>query len=138
MSEKRKSPRVQCFLVDEVRQQLPVWVFRPDEEDGSVVALAVDLSSSGIAVLVDPRSEVGPEHDLIHVLAAPEIGFGGARIPVHFQWRKEDGGLFSRVGFDFSPSGMLQAKLLLEQVEHRPESGRALWLRCTLSKAEGA
>lgn len=130
--DQRHTPRVQCFLLDDVRQQVPVWVFRPEDERGSIVAVAVDVSESGMAVLVDPLATIGPEHDVIHVLEAPEIGFPGARIPVRFRWRSQDGGLFNRAGFDFEVAGREIGKRLTRLIEHRPETGHAIWLRCTL------
>jgi hypothetical protein len=131
-TEQRNTPRVHCFLVDDVRHQLPIWVFRPEDEDGAIVALAVDVNQSGIAVLVDPGAKVGPTCQRIHVLAAPEIGFEGGILDVAFEWQESDSSLFSRVGFSVQPSSADLAALLQSCVENRPEPKRAVWLRCTL------
>jgi hypothetical protein len=132
--ERRESDRVQCFIVDELRQQVPVWVFRPEAESGATLALAVDLSPEGIQLLVDPGAAVDAAHDCVRILASPELDFDGALLRASFLWRNDHQGLFSRVGFSFERADAEAIGELCRRLGEAVSTGRTVWLRCTISR----
>jgi hypothetical protein len=135
--ERRTSSRVQCFLVEEVKQQLPVWVFRPADEADAVLALVVDIAVSGIQVLIDPRRPVGPGYRKIHLLPVEEIGFRGAYLSVQFLWQHVEG-RFSRAGFTVQRRDSPFVESLLHLIDSRASTASPLWLRCTLISSDGS
>ena len=49
--EQRLHRRVECFLVQAEQEQLPVWVFKPDDAVEAHAGLVLNLSDGGLQVL---------------------------------------------------------------------------------------
>lgn len=80
--------RVEVFFIDQKGcSNLPVWVF--GEADGRDVGLVVDLSESGLQLMVRQGLAIPSGPFQLHLAPQDAIGFPGADLTVVSRWAED-------------------------------------------------
>ncbi len=125
----RRHRRVECFLVPDRREPVPVWVFKPVDAVEAAAGLVMNLSDGGLQVLTAPDD--APDHDAyeIQLLLGEDEAVPRFRGRVTRVWTREaaSAGWLSGLRFDDARSS---AEEFIRAYQLSTPERR--WVRCLL------
>ena len=131
-SDQRRHPRVAYFLVPVDREQLPVWLFKPEGLLEATAALVVNASAGGVQVLASADSPDPPEEALLSLILGDDEGQPPYQAAVRRVWSRPFSTFGQLQGYEFAEA-MSPAQEYLRT--YRPALEERKWVRCVLSPA---
>jgi len=128
-TEQRIHPRVQYFLVPSDREQLPVWVFKPDGLDHGHAGLVLDISGGGLKVLMSAAESIDASRFEVRLLPVGPAQATTAAVRVRRAWNKPVNALGVLIGLAFEVPDESTSRFA---EEHRMSLEPPDWLRCVL------
>lgn len=126
-TEKRTHERAQFFLINDGREFIPVWVFRPVEDEAALACLVIDLSPGGVQVISESHDIEEGQHCRLAFLWEDRRTI--PTVEARLVWSRVGKGLYVYSGLEFigevdNTVGRLIAGL---------HDGTVRYLRCTLA-----
>jgi hypothetical protein len=125
-TEKRAHERAQFFLINDGREFMPVWVFRPASDEGALACLVIDLSPGGVQVISEKHDIEPGQHCRLTFLSDDPDSFPG--VDARLVWSRANMGLHAYSGFEFTGKTGDTIDRLIDSLRY----GSARYLRCTL------
>ena len=131
-NEQRRHGRVEFFLVPVRREQLPVWVFKPDDLAAGHAGLVVNAGAGGLQVFTAADAPLTGSSYRLHLLDATGGAGPAARPEVEVQrvWSRELTRLGTLSGFRFAEEDEHAGRLLTGQLS--ADIDPPGWVRCVL------
>lgn len=129
-SDKRAHERAQFFLINDGREFLPVWVFRPADDDAAIACLVIDIGPGGLQVISQRHDMVPGQHCRLAFLSEDRHNLPS--VNARLVWSRADKGLHVYSGFEFTgkPDGTIEHMIATLR------DGQVRYLRCTLVPIE--
>jgi hypothetical protein len=128
--DKRAHERVAFFLVPVEREQLPVWVFVPDNTGSRHVGVIVNMSEGGLQVLTSAEHPLdGDEFGLSLIIGGPSSQLPTFSGRVRRHWTRPMGKLGQLSGMSLMDADS-EAAEFLRMAAPSPQSRN--WVRCLL------
>lgn len=129
-TEKRAHERAQFFLINDGREFLPVWVFRPVDDESALACLVIDLSPGGVQVISEKHDFEPGQHYRLAFLSEDREHLPA--VDARLVWSRGDKGLHVYSGFEFTGKTSDTIDGLIASLR----DGTARYLRCTLTPIE--
>jgi len=129
--EQRKHERVEFLLVPVDRDQVPVWLFKPQERESDIAGLIVDAGDGGVKVLTSVAHPLDFVACRVDLLLGEEEGVSPFSGRLRRIWTKPYSKFGNVSGFEFLEASQVAAFV----TQFKPEQARRAWIRCLL-KAE--
>ncbi len=129
LTDQRRSPRVEFFLVPAEHEQLPVWVIKPDgltEARGGVV---VNLSEDGLQLLAAAEPALDADHYELRLLLGEDAGVPLFSASVRRVWSRPLSKIVQLCGFEFEGANSEAEEFLRNQTA---QITTRKWVRCVL------
>jgi hypothetical protein len=127
--DQRKHPRVEFFLVPTDKEQLPVWVFKPDTLPDSHAGLILNMSEGGVQLLTSAEDPITGDRFEIQLMPDSGVVEEGFKVLGRRVWSQPLTKLGQLHGFEFddlsSPASQFLADYGLSVSERK-------WVRCLL------
>lgn len=125
-NEKRVHERAQFFLLNDGREYMPVWVFRPVDDAAALACLVIDLSPGGVQVISEKHGIEPGQH--CRMAFIPDDRQGLPTVDARLVWSRADRGLHVYSGFEFTGETGDTVDRLIGSLR----DGAVRYLRCTL------
>ncbi len=127
--ENRKFERTQFFLVQQDKDFLPVWVFKPEDYPSGIAGVLVDVSEGGLQILM-PKStlKAGQQFEMLLI---NQIGGDETRVApglIDLVWSQDLGSTYTKCGFTFNSQTHEEIKMLIAHTL----DGENKFMRCVL------
>ena len=129
-TEKRAHERAQFFLINDGREFLPVWVFRPVDDNDALACLVIDLSPGGVQVISEKHDVEPGQHCRLAFLTEDRSQYPG--IDARLVWSRADKGLHAYSGLEFTS----KTDDTIDRIIDSLRNGSARYLRCTLTPVD--
>ena len=130
----RSRRRVEFFLVPVLREQVPVWVFKPADALDAIAGLVMNLSDGGLQVLTGSDDALAPERYEIQLLLGEDDAVPRFRGRVTRVWTRAAAGAGWLSGLRFDdPHSAAEDFVRTFRVG---ADGRR-WVRCLLMPVRG-
>jgi len=125
----RRHRRVEFFVVAEHREQVPVWVFKPDDAIDAAAGLVVNLSDGGLQVLTASDVALDRSTYEIQLLLGEDASVARFRGGVTRVWPREASSAGRLNGFSFD-----EVRSSAEDFigAYRSRAQDRQWIRCLL------
>ncbi|HEX7649475.1 MAG TPA: PilZ domain-containing protein [Noviherbaspirillum sp.] len=125
-TEKRAHERAQFFLINDGREFMPVWVFRPAGDEAALACLVIDLSPGGVQVISEKHDIEPGQHCRLTFLSDDQGSLPG--VEARLVWSRADKGLHAYSGLEFTGMTGDTVDRLIDSLR----DGSARYLRCSL------
>lgn len=129
-AEKRAHERAQFFLINDGREFMPVWVFRPVDDEAALACLVIDLSPGGVQVISEAHDFEPGQQFRLAFLSDDRKNLPAA--DARLVWSRADKGLHVYSGFEFTGATGDTIDRLIADLR----DGAVRYLRCTLIPME--
>ncbi len=127
--EHRHHRRVECFVIQEQRERVPVWVFKPAGAADAIAGLVVNFSEGGLQVLTAAGESLDRSSYEIQLLLGEDEHVPRFRGRVTRVWTRAATGTGSISGFRFDDSRSSAEAFIQTYQGSRPQRR---WIRCLL------
>lgn len=127
--EQRAHPRVDFLLVPVRREQLPVWIFRPEDAADACTGLVVNAGSGGLQILVNAEAPPAPDQARLRLILAGCAGLSPYEGEVERVWSRPLSHFAVLHGYRFLDEACAAQEFL---ATFRPSLEDAQWVRCTI------
>lgn len=129
-TEKRAHERAQFFLINDGRGFMPVWVFRPVDDEAALACLVIDLSPGGVQVISEKHDFEPGQHCRLAFLSEDRQNL--LTVEARLVWSRGDKGLHVYSGLEFTGKTSDTIDRLIASLR----DGAVRYLRCTLAPFE--
>lgn len=125
----RKDPRVEFFLVPVDREQVPVWVFKPETDSTAHAGVVANVSRGGLQVLTLSDAPLNAQHYEVKLLLDEDEGVPPFKGPVRRIWTESLTSLINTNGFEFEVLNSSAEQFL---AAFKVSAHQQRWVRCVL------
>jgi hypothetical protein len=129
VTDQRRSPRVEFFLVPEEHEQLPVWVIKPESLADARGGVVVNLSEEGLQILTAAEPALDAQHYELRLLLGEDDGVPLFSASVRRVWSRPLSRIVQLCGFEFESSNSQAEEFLRTQTA---QITARKWVRCVL------
>ena len=129
VTDQRRSPRVEFFLVPEEHEQLPVWVIKPQSLADARGGVVVNLSEEGLQILTAAEPPLDAQHYELRLLLGEDEGVPLFSASVRRVWSRPLSQIVQLCGFEFESSNSQAEEFLRTQTA---QITARKWVRCVL------
>ncbi len=129
VTDQRRSPRVEFFLVPEEHEQLPVWVIKPQSLADARGGVVVNLSEDGLQILAAAEPPLDAQHYELRLLLGEDDGVPLFSASVRRIWSRPLSQLVQLCGFEFEAANSDAEEFLRTQTA---QITARKWVRCVL------
>jgi hypothetical protein len=129
VTDQRRSPRVEFFLVPEEHEQLPVWVIKPESMADARGGVVVNLSEEGLQILTAAEPPLDAQHYELRLLLGEDEGVPLFSASVRRVWSRPLSRIVQLCGFEFESSNSQAEEFLRTQTA---QITARKWVRCVL------
>lgn len=130
VADARAHARAVFFLVPTEREQLPVWVFVPQDDQAGQPGLILDISPAGMQVLTSAAEPLHMPRYRIELLLGEGEGVARFHADARVVWRSALSTLGDLSGLAFETENSDVAQFL---ATYAPSVTARRWVRCWLS-----
>ncbi len=127
--DQRRAPRVEFFLVPAAHEQLPVWVIKPEALSDARGGVVVNLSESGLQILMAAEPPLDAQHYELRLLLGEDEGVPLFSAEVRRVWTRPLSRIVQLGGFEFVTANSQAEEFLLAQTA---QITARQWVRCVL------
>jgi hypothetical protein len=132
--ENRRYERIQFFLVQQEKNFLPVWVFKPEAYPSGIAAILVDVSEGGLQILTQKNALLDAKHYELTLIN--QVGSKQAKLSpgvVNLVWSEDVGSTYVKCGFTFLSNAKEKVTALMDLTS----DGEEKFIRCVLRECTG-
>lgn len=129
VTDQRRSPRVEFFLVPDEHEQLPVWVIKPESLAQARGGVVVNLSEEGLQILTAAEPTLDAQHYELRLLLGEDDGVPLFSASVRRVWSRPLSRIVQLCGFEFESSNSQAEEFLRTQTA---QITARKWVRCVL------
>lgn len=127
--DQRRFPRVEFFLVPDQHEQLPVWVFKPEDLAEARAGVVVNLSEAGLQIIAAAEPPLDAQHYEMRLLLGEGDGVPLFSADVRRVWSRSLSSTAQTGGFEFESSNSQAEEFLRTQTA---QITARQWVRCVL------
>lgn len=127
--DQRRFPRVEFFLVPDHQEQLPVWVFKPEDLAEARAGVVVNLSEAGLQIIAAAEPPLHAQHYEMRLLLGEGDGVPLFSADVRRVWSRSLSSTAQSCGFEFESSNSQAEEFLRTQTA---QITARQWVRCVL------
>ena len=129
VTDQRRSPRVEFFLVPAEHEQLPVWVIKPEGMANARGGVVVNLSEAGLQILASAEPALDADSYELRLLLGEDEGVPLFSAAVRRVWSRPLSQIVQLGGFEFDAPNSQAEEFLLAQTA---QITARKWVRCVL------
>jgi hypothetical protein len=129
VTDQRRSPRVEFFLVPAEHEQLPVWVIKPEGLSDARGGVVVNLSEEGLQILTSADPALDAQHYELRLLLGEDEGVPLFSASVRRVWSRPLSRIVQLCGFEFESANSQAEEFLRTQTS---QITARKWVRCVL------
>lgn len=129
LEDQRRFQRVEFFLVPDAHEQLPVWIFKPQELAEERAGVVLNISEGGLQIMTGATPPLEGTHFELRLLVGEDDQAARFQGPVKRVWRREHTGRSELGGFEFATPNSLAEEFLASQSAN---VAARQWVRCVL------
>jgi len=127
--DKRKDQRVEFFLIPVEREQVPVWVFKPEQDIEGHAGVVANVSKGGLQILTNAEVPLAAGRYQLKLLLDEGQGIQPFSAQLRRAWSESLTALVDVNGFEYLDSDNSAAEFL-SSFERFAQ--RKVWVRCVL------
>ncbi|MEJ6006776.1 hypothetical protein WG899_14575 [Paucibacter sp. AS339] len=130
--DQRKDQRVEFFLIPVQREQVPVWVFKPEQDQQGHAGVIANVSKGGLQILSIAETPLTAKHYELKLLLDEQQGIEPFTAQLRRAWSESLTALLDVNGFEYLHSDSAAAEFLNN---FESFARRKIWVRCVLIPA---
>ncbi len=127
--DKRRDQRVEFFLIPVEREQLPVWVFKPEQDVMGHAGVVANVSKGGLQILTHAESPLQDSRYQLKLILDEGQGVQPFSAQLRRAWSESLTALVHVNGFEYLDSNNAAAEFLSN---FELFAKRKVWIRCVL------
>lgn len=128
-TDKRKDHRVEFFLIPVEREQIPVWVFKPEQDLEGHAGVVTNVSKGGLQILTNAEIPLSAGRYQLKLLLDEGHGIQPFSAQLRRAWSESLTALVDVNGFEYLGTDSPAAEFLST---FESFANRKVWVRCVL------